>query len=101
MTSVFRILISVKAVPGVTSGSLPACDPSSAGLTHQGLVLALLFHTTEVDVRLARTVARDPISILWLLRRTSRIVGLFKICLPQVRAEHFVLDVPGRNTKLN
>jgi hypothetical protein len=37
----------------------------------------------------------------WLPRRRSRTVGLFAICLPQVRAEHFVLNVPGWDTKLN
>src|SRR5215469_8642613 len=32
---------------------------------------------------------------------TSRTAGLFVICLPEVRAEHLILDVPWRNTKLD
>src|SRR5215831_7841768 len=34
-------------------------------------------------------------------RRTSRTAGLFVVCLPQVRAEHLVLDVLWLNTKLD
>src|SRR5215472_12126948 len=33
--------------------------------------------------------------------RTRRTAGLFVICLPEVRAEHLILDVSWRNTKLD
>src|SRR5215469_13506572 len=73
--------LTLWSAPGVADGLLT--DPAEARVECRTIPVGRL------------AVQRSP------TRRTSQTAGLIVICLPQVWAEHLVLDVPWPNTKLD